>query len=258
MKPVIEVNQIYKKFTLGYRNLIWYGLIDSVKQFFNFDANRATLRPGEFYSLQNINFSVYKGDVLGIIGRNGSGKSTLLKLINGVYWPDQGSITITGKVGAMIGAGAAFQPLLTGRENIFLSGVIYGMTIREINSKFDDIVKFAGIEEFLDAPVKNYSTGMQARLGFSINMFLDLDILIIDEVIAVGDIEFRKKCFTKLNQIMKLGKTIIYVSHRMEEIKKICNKCLWLNGGRQMSFGETNQVVEQYLEFINDKSKAEI
>lgn len=254
MKQVLKVETIYKKFTLGYKNLIAYGLIDAVKQFFNLNTDMLTLRTGEFYSLQNINFAIDKGDVLGIIGRNGSGKSTLLKLINGIYWPDQGTISVNGKIGALIGAGAAFQPLLTGRENIYLSGAIYGMTKAEIETKFDSIVDFAGISDFLDAPVKNYSAGMHARLGFSINMFMDLDILIIDEVIAVGDIEFRQKCFNKLRQIVEQGKTIIFVSHRMEEVKRICNKSLWLNQGQQMSFGETRDVIKDYLDFIKHEA----
>lgn len=254
---VLSVNNVSKKFCQGYKNIISYGIRDIILNFFNLNKDKTYLRPNEFFALRHLNFSLYKGHVLGIIGRNGSGKSTLLKLLTGIYLPDEGHITVKGNVGALIGAGSGFHPMLTGKENIYLSGTIFGMKKKEIDKRFDEIVDFAGIADFLDSPVKNYSSGMYARLGFAINILCNPDILIIDEVLAVGDIEFRKKCLRKLDGIIRSGKTLIFVSHLLEEIKRLCNKTLWLDHGRQMAFGETETVVEKYLQNIKNESAKE-
>ncbi len=252
---VISVEQVSKKFCQGYKNIISYGISDITSNFFNLNKDKVNLRPNEFFALRHINFSLKKGQILGIIGRNGSGKSTLLKLLTGIYLPDEGKIIVNGTVGALIGAGSGFHQMLTGRENIYLSGTIFGMKKKEIDSKFEEIVDFSGIREFLDSPVKNYSSGMHARLGFAINILCNPYILIIDEVLAVGDIEFRKKCLERLDMIIKNHKTLIFVSHLLDEIRRLCNVTLWLEHGKQMAFGETENVINQYLNFIKNETK---
>lgn len=253
----IETKNVSKKFCKGYKNVIAYGINDIFASFFFRKESEIHLRNNEFFSLKNITFDIKKGDVLGIIGRNGSGKSTLLKIIAGIYYPDMGTVKIRGNVGALIGAGSGFHPMLSGRENIFLSATILGMKRKEIEKKFDSIVDFAGIGDFLDSPVKNYSTGMYARLGFAINIMCDPDILIVDEVLAVGDQEFRKKCFAKLDEIIKRKKTLIFVSHMLNEIERLCSKTLWLNSGEQMAFGQTKEVIKKYQDFIDNEEKQE-
>ena len=206
----------------------------------------------EFWALNDINFEVNKGEIIGIIGRNGAGKSTLLKILSKITPPTKGEIKINGRVGSLLEVGTGFHPELTGRENIFLNGAILGMTRHEIAKKFDQIVEFSGIEKFLDTPVKYYSSGMYVRLAFSVAAHMEPDILIVDEVLAVGDAEFQKKCLGKMEEVTKQnGRTILFVSHNMSAIEKLCNRCILLDSGNIIKEGRSKDVIDFYL---NDKS----
>ena len=182
--------------------------------------------------IKDINLEVERGDVLGIIGKNGAGKSTLLKVLSKVTGPTTGSILAKGTVASLLEVGTGFHPELTGKENIFLNGAILGMTKKEIKRKFDDIVEFAGVEKYVDTPVKRYSSGMHVRLAFAVAAFLDSDIMIIDEVLAVGDAEFQKKCIGKINDVAKHGRTVLFVSHNMSTVSNVCNKAIMLKNGQ--------------------------
>src|SRR5437899_3320143 len=201
-----------------------------------------------FWALKNISFDVKQGEVVGIIGRNGAGKSTLLKILNRITEPTSGGADIYGRVGALLEVGTGFHPELTGRENIFLNGAILGMSRAEIRRKFDEIVAFAGIEKFLDTPAKRYSSGMYVRLAFAVAAHLDPEILLIDEVLAVGDAEFQKKCLGKMEDVAaKEGRTVIFVSHNMDAICHLCSRCILLRQGEIEKSGNTPDVVAAYL-----------
>ena len=205
----------------------------------------------EFWALQNLNLEVRKGDRLGIIGRNGAGKTTLLKLLSRITSPTTGQIKIRGRVASLLEVGTGFHPELTGRENIYLNGAILGMTRQEIRRKFDEIVDFAGVENFLDTPVKRYSSGMHVRLGFSVAAHLEPEILVVDEVLAVGDASFQKKCIGKMNSVAKEGRTILFVSHQMQAITNLCNRAILLDKGKISHHGNTGDVVSSYLNSAN-------
>ena len=201
-----------------------------------------------FWALRDINFEIKKGEAVGIIGRNGAGKSTLLKLLSRITEPTTGKIMLNGRVASLLEVGTGFHPELSGRENIFLNGAILGMSRREIRSKFDEIVDFSGVEKFLDTPVKRYSSGMYVRLAFAVAAHLEPDILVVDEVLAVGDAEFQKKCLGKMNDVsVQQGRTVLFVSHNMAAIKQLCNRSILLNQGGIEIDGTTSEVVNQYL-----------
>lgn len=208
----------------------------------------------KFWALKNISFSVNQGQTLGIIGKNASGKSTILKLISKITYPNKGKVDVAGKVGAFIELGAGLHPELTGRENIFLYGSILGMPKREIVDRFSDIVNFAEIHKFLDVPIKRYSSGMYSRLGFSVCAFCDPDILLVDEVLAVGDINFQKKCLAKMRSFARSEKTVVFVSHDLEAIKTICEKVILLDHGKVVNLGKPNSVIADYLANYAQKS----
>lgn len=201
----------------------------------------------EFWALQNINLVIPKGERIGIIGPNGSGKSTLLKLLAGITAPTKGEITIKGKVASLLEIGAGFHPDLTGHENINLSGAILGMNSSEIKKKYEEIVNFSGVKKFLDTPVKHYSSGMFLRLAFSVAVHLDWDILLLDEILAVGDSEFQQKSLTKIEELMSSGKTVIFVSHDLNSVKRLCNRTVLFKNGKILKVGETESVIETYL-----------
>ncbi len=201
----------------------------------------------EFLALDDVTFDVPVGSTFGLIGSNGSGKSTLLKCLANIYYPNKGTITHFGKIAAMLEVGSGFHTELSGRENIFLNGSILGMTRKQITAKFDEIVDFSGVEQFIDQPVKNYSSGMYVRLGFSIAINVDPDILVVDEVLAVGDSEFQEKCFQKFRDFKKAGKTVILVSHSMETVKDMCTNVAWLNKGDLMAVGPAAPTIRKYL-----------
>jgi ABC-2 type transport system ATP-binding protein len=200
----------------------------------------------DFWALRDVSFEVPIGQTFGIIGANGSGKSTLLKCLAGILTPDKGSLTSTGRTAALLELGAGFHPDLSGRENISLNGAILGMTRREIENKFDNIVSFAGLEKFIDTPVKNYSSGMVVRLGFAIAINVEPEILIIDEVLAVGDEEFQQRCFQKIEDFRRDGRTIIFVSHGLGQVSQLCEKALWLENGTVRTIDTSYKVVAEY------------
>ena len=211
------------------------------------DEQKDRMEGGEFKALDNISFDVNKGDILGVIGNNGAGKSTLLKVLSRITSPTEGTIGINGKLGSLLEVGTGFHPELTGRENVFLNGAILGMRRSEIQKKFDEIVEFAEIDQFIDTPVKRYSSGMYVRLAFSVAAHLESDILLVDEVLAVGDANFQKKCLGKMGSVSSSGKTIIFVSHNMTAIQNLCTKAMVLDRGKKVFFGDVKSSLDQYL-----------
>jgi len=230
-KPNVVVESVSKKFGLSLNSALKYGLVDSFRRLVGLGAVDH-LRSGEFWALQDISFSLEPGDALGIMGINGSGKTTLLRILNGTYRPDTGRVTLRGRVGALIAAGAGFSPMLSGRENIYISGTLLGMSPREIDRRFDEIVEFAELAEFIDMPVRNYSSGMSVRLGFAIAVIGTPEILLVDEVLAVGDLRFQKKCFDRIQQLRRAGTTILFVSHAPGAVWSICSKGILIDRGR--------------------------
>lgn len=207
-------------------------------------------------ALEGVSFNVDAGEVFGIIGKNGSGKSTLLRIMAQITRPTAGRVTIRGRVGYLLELGSGFHPELTGRDNVFLSGTILGMKRAEVAQRMDDIVAFAEMARFLDIPVKKYSSGMYVRLAFSVAVHLDVDVLLVDEVLAVGDYNFQKKCFKKLTDMIAQGKTILFVSHDHERVKQLCDRAMWLDSGNVKDIGEADMVVDRYLDYCNANGPA--
>lgn len=205
----------------------------------------------DFLALDDVSFDVPAGSTFGLIGSNGSGKSTLLKCLANIYSPNRGSITHSGKIAAMLEVGSGFHQELSGRENIFLNGSILGMSKRELTRKFDDIVGFSGVQKFIDQPVKNYSSGMYVRLGFAIAINVDPDILVVDEVLAVGDAEFQEKCLSKFEEFKRDGKTVILVSHSMDTVQKMCDHAAWLDKGKLVAAGEAAPTIKAYVDSLS-------
>jgi ABC-2 type transport system ATP-binding protein/lipopolysaccharide transport system ATP-binding protein len=214
------------------------------------------MKPDELVTaLNNVSFTVKEGTTVGVIGENGSGKSTLLKVVTGIAKPTSGRVIVRGKVSALIELGAGFHPEISGRENVFINGIMLGLSKREINEKFDEIVRFAELEEFIDAPVKTYSSGMYMRLGFSIAINVNPDVLLVDEVLAVGDAAFVPKCLDRINDFRRRQKTILFVSHDLATVKKTCDRVIWLKEGRIQTIGEPKRVVDAYLQDVTDKQE---
>ncbi|WP_225310193.1 ABC transporter ATP-binding protein [Microbacterium testaceum] len=201
----------------------------------------------DFWAVRDVSFTVPAGSTFGLIGSNGSGKSTLLKCLARILVPDEGDIRPQGKIAALLEVGSGFHPELTGRENVYLNGSILGMSQREIKAKFDEIVDFSGVADFIDQPVKNYSSGMYVRLGFAVAINVDPDILVVDEVLAVGDVEFQEKCAEKFVEFKRQGKTVILVSHAMEAVKEMCDNVAWMKDGSLVETGAADIVIERYL-----------
>ena len=201
----------------------------------------------EFLALKNITFTVKRGESWGLIGKNGSGKSTLLKLISGIIRPYQGNVTVNGSISPLIELGAGFDPELTARENIFLNGALLGYSKRFIESHFQEIVDFAELNDFIDVPIKNFSSGMSARLGFAIATVQKPDILIVDEVLAVGDLAFQQKCKERMESLLSNGTTLLFVSHSIEQVKELCSKAIWIDNGEVRAIGDTYSVSQEYL-----------
>jgi len=248
----IRVENLGKRYRIGQRRERYGTLRDTLMQ-----ALRAPLRAwrdrghrkgkAEIWALQDVSFDVHRGDVLAVIGRNGAGKSTLLKILSRVARPTVGRAWIHGRVGSLLEVGTGFHPELTGRENIYLNGAILGMTKTEIDRKFDEIVAFAELEKFLDTPVKHYSSGMYMRLAFAVAAHLEPDILLVDEVLAVGDAAFQKKCLGKMGEVAKEGRTVLFVSHNMATIQRLCHSALLLDSGRMTACGTVSDVIQLYL-----------
>ena len=257
MPPVIEAKNLSKKYVLTHRRQESYGsLRDALAIGVRKVASRlrhplsasGTDRTHEdFWALKDVSFDVQSGDRVGLIGRNGAGKSTLLKILSRITEPSAGRATIRGRVASLLEVGTGFHPELTGRENIFLNGGILGMSKSDIKKRFDEIVAFAEVEKFLDTAVKHYSSGMYMRLAFAVAAHLEPEILIVDEVLAVGDAQFQKKCMGKMETVGKEGRTILFVSHNMQAVQAMCNKSIWLHGGKVERLGETKYVVNEYL-----------
>jgi lipopolysaccharide transport system ATP-binding protein len=220
------------------------------------NASGASEMNKEFWALRHINLEVRDGETIGIIGRNGSGKSTLLKILSRITDPSEGYARITGRVGALLEVGTGFNLELTGRENVYLNGSILGMSIAEISSKFDEIVDFAGIEEFIDTPAKHYSSGMKVRLAFSVAAHLEPEILLIDEVLAVGDYAFQKKSLGKMQSVTKTGRTVLFVSHQLDMVREICERVVLLNAGGIEMLGEAAEVIDYYVQSFGEEGKA--
>lgn len=219
----------------------------SIKQaFINFFTKKKKKKTEYFWALKNVTFSVNKGDVVGLIGSNGAGKSTLLKVVSGVMKPTSGKVEVDGVISPMIELGAGFDQNLTARENIYLNGAILGYSKKFLDSKFDEIVEFSELKDFLDVPVKNFSSGMTAKLAFSIATIVDPEILIVDEILSVGDLRFQEKSKNKMMEMIKGGTTVLYVSHSLESIKDLCNKVVWLDHGQVVKMGDTKEICDEY------------
>ena len=240
---LIKVENISKKFCRDLKKSLWYGVLDLKNEMLGeYDETKINkLRKDEFWVNQNISFEVKRGECIGLIGKNGAGKSTLLKILTGLIKPDQGRIEMYGRVGALIELGAGFNPILTGRENVYNNGSILGFTKKEIDGKYDEIVAFAELEEFMDSPVQYYSSGMKVRLGFAVATAIEPDILILDEVLAVGDAAFRAKCYNRIGEL-KQRCAVIFVSHSMQQVAQICNKVVTLKKGKITWFGDVGGI----------------
>ncbi len=246
----IKVENVSKKYCKSLKRSMIYGIEDIAKNSLGLSSNPHILRKKEFWAVDDVSFEVKKGETLGIIGPNGAGKTTILKMLNGIFWPDKGKIKIKGRVNALIAVGAGFHPMLSGRENIYINGAILGMSRKEVDRKFDAIVKFADIGDFLDTPVKFYSSGMFVRLGFAVAVHCEPDILLVDEVLAVGDLAFALKCHKKMSEFRLSGGTVVMVSHNLQAVRNICKKALWLNNSKIKEIGEVHHVCDLYEENI--------
>lgn len=255
---VIKAENVSKKFSRSLRRSMAYGIKDTIRNILRISAKPDILRKDEFWAINDVSFVVKKGECLGIIGPNGAGKTSLLSILNGIYMPDKGQITIKGKTGALIAVGAGFHPMLTGRENIYINGAILGMSKEEIEEKFDDIVKFADIGDFLDSPVKNYSSGMFVRLGFSVAVHCEPEVLLIDEVLSVGDLAFQNKSLRRVSQVLENANAVVFVSHNLGHIRQLCDKVLILNNGKLVFLGKTHEALSKYHEMAREKSFTDI
>ena len=268
--PIIQVTDLGKRYVLGglesqydsFRELLM-GVFKAPLQRLNklrntTDKTEANVSEGEqFWALKGVNFNVTKGEIVGVIGHNGAGKSTLLKVLTRITSPTEGEVRMTGRVASLLEVGTGFHPELTGRENIYLNGAILGMGRAEITEKFDEIVAFAEVEKFLDTPVKRYSSGMYVRLAFAVAAHLDVDILLVDEVLAVGDQEFQKRCFGKLNEVSEKGRTVLFVSHNLSAVAKLCDRTLVMDKGGLVFDGETKEGIKFYTQQTNTSTKLE-
>ena len=243
----LEMDHVSKKFKKGEIYDSLRDLIPAVTGRLLRRDRAAQIDKDEFWALRDISFQIPKGEAFGIIGANGAGKSTILKLLSGVMKPTEGIMHVNGKLSALIEVGAGFHPDLTGRENIFLNGIILGMHREQIKEKFDEIVAFSGLADFLDTPVKRYSSGMYARLGFAVAAYVDPDIMLVDEVLSVGDYVFQNKCMERMKSILKGGATIIFVSHNLRAVTEMCDRCVLLDHGQILRQGQVQEVVNEYL-----------
>jgi lipopolysaccharide transport system ATP-binding protein len=250
MKPILQIENISKRFRISHELQSYLNFRDRLIQLFS----KSSTTSEEFWALDKVSFTVEAGESIGIIGKNGAGKSTLLKILSKITPPTSGRIISRGRIASLLEVGTGFHPELTGRENIYLNGSILGMKRTEIQQKFDEIVDFSGVEKFLDTPLKHYSSGMQLRLAFAVAAFLEPEVLIIDEVLAVGDAEFQKKCMGKMDEVSKSGRTILFVSHNMNAVNSLCSRCIYLSKGKIVEIGKTEEIINQYLKGDSDKT----
>lgn len=237
--PIIEVNDVTMRFNLATEKT------DTIKEYF-VKLIKGELYFNEFFALKNVSFSVQKGEAVALIGKNGSGKSTMLKIIAGVMYPSKGQLRVRGSIAPLIELGAGFDMDLTARENIYLNGAVMGMDRQFMDQHFDEIIEFAELQNFIDVPIKNYSSGMVSRLGFAIATVVRADILVVDEVLAVGDFKFQEKCKEKMFELLQGGTTLLFVSHSGSQVKELCSRAIWLENGCVMVDGPATEVYEQY------------
>ncbi len=239
---IIKLDNVSMKFNLGIEKE--FSIKQAFVNFFSFKHKKK--KKEEFWALRDISFEVEKGEVIGLIGSNGAGKSTMLKVVSGVMKPTKGELTVNGVISPMIELGAGFDPELTARENIFLNGAILGYSKKFLEEKFDEIVEFSELKDFLDVPVKNFSSGMNAKLAFSIATIVNPEILIVDEILSVGDIKFQEKSKKKMLEMIKGGTTVLYVSHSLESIKELCDRVIWIEHGKIVEMGKTEEICRDY------------
>ena len=251
-ETLVELKGVSKKFSKSLKDARKYGLKKLIAGAFGIRDEWQKLRPGQFWAVDEVSLTVEKGETVGIIGRNGAGKSTILKMINGLYLPDKGEIRVGGKVGALIELGAGFHPLLSGRENIYIKGAMLGKRKREVDELFDEIVDFADIGDFIDSPVGTYSSGMYVRLGFAVAIYNDPDIMLVDEILAVGDYKFKQKCFGKINEL-KRKMSFVLISHSMLDISRFCDRVAVLDRGKLVYLGDPVAGVRFYLDEVENR-----
>lgn len=252
MKPILDIQNLSKSYQIGAKQQRYLSLRDSMVDFFK----KGWQRKETFWALKDLNFQVYPGDTLGIIGRNGAGKTTLLKILSRITPPTKGKVVVRGRLASLLEVGTGFHPELTGRENIFLNGAILGLKRQEIKRQFDAIVDFSGVEQFLDTPLKHYSSGMQLRLAFAVAAHLNPEILLIDEVLAVGDAEFQKRCMGKMSEVAKSGRTVLFVSHNLGAVKQLCEKGLVIERGNHAFWGNSHEALYYYSNNITNSETA--
>lgn len=255
--PVLQISNLCKRYRLGefsgdtqLREVI-SGAISRL-------IRRERKEEQTIWALRDVSFEVKKGEIVGIIGRNGAGKSTLLKLLSRITYPTSGSLKVAGRIASLLEVGTGFHEELTGRENIYLNGSILGMSKTEIEERLDDIVAFSGVEKFIDTPIKRYSSGMRLRLGFAVAAHLSPDILLLDEVLAVGDADFQKKCLNAMDDLHKSGRTVLFVSHNMAAIESLCTRVIWIDGGRVRADGDTRTIVAEYMKTFAQASTGSV
>src|SRR5215468_10646621 len=243
---LIKVDHVQKKFCRSLKKSLWYGVQDICSEFVPLGTSKSRnneLRAGEFLAVDDTSFAVRRGECLGLIGHNGAGKTTLLKMLSGLIKPDRGRIEMRGRVGALIALGAGFNPILTRRENIYVNATILGLRQKEIDAKLEDIIDFADIGDFIDTPAQSYSSGMQVRLGFAIATAIEPEILLLDEVLAVGDMSFRAKCYNRIGRLQKNAATIL-VTHDMSYLSTVCNRILFMSHGKGTYFSDRNEGIQ--------------
>jgi len=253
---MIKVNDVSMKFNLNIDQ--GFSIKQAIIELFSKkkrEERKANIERNNFWALRDINFEIKRGEVVGLVGTNGAGKSTLLKIVSGVYKPTTGGVQAYGNICPMIELGAGFDPELSARENVFLNGSIMGYDKTFLESKYEEIVNFSELHNFMDVPTRNFSSGMMARLAFSVATIMDPEILIVDEILSVGDAAFRVKSEEKMLSMITGGTTVLYVSHSMDSIRRLCNRVIWLDHGRIVQFGETNEVCDAYMESIGLKKK---
>ena len=252
-ETLISVQNVSKKFCRDLKLSLRYGAQDLVSEFLGGRNGQAALRKAEFWAVKGVSCELKRGEALGLIGPNGAGKTTLLRMLNGLIKPDEGSITMRGRVGALIQLGAGFNPVLTGRENIYVNAAVLGISKKEIDQKLDDIIDFADIADFIDAPVRTYSSGMQVRLGFSVAINLRPDIMLIDEVLAVGDLGFRNKCVDAIQKIRSSGTAFVLVFHNVQQVNRVCDRAIYMRSGVVVAHGVTEEIISVYVADCSDK-----
>ncbi|MBF0447784.1 MAG: ABC transporter ATP-binding protein [Magnetococcales bacterium] len=245
--PLIKLEGVSKKFCRHLKRSLWYGLQDVGREMIGRERSEA-LRRDEFWAVDDVSFEVNRGEILGLVGHNGCGKTTLLRLINGLIMPDKGLVTIRGQVGALIQLGAGFSEILSGRENIHINAAVLGIPTQEVNRKLDDIIEFANIGEFIEAPVRTYSSGMRARLGFAVAIHMNPDILLVDEVLAVGDIGFRARAMERMLKLANSGVAVVFISHNLGQVNRLCHSAVLMKQGQLIRKGPTTEVLAQYVE----------